>query len=1603
MLEERVDVCQTCLSKKAPQLPLREEILSQGFETVLMKSPGQKDWNNHQVNKKRNKKENRLKKEDRTDVNDTEWARIVKRRQKRWKNAVTYEKYNNPDEGSLVSACTDKEDSDDQTMSTSNTVSLSNSQSYDSIFAEDSQNRDAPIVTKSTDQIKKRDSFGMNKLSNNEEIESSGLTANRELQNDNIFHALTVNSHVHTSLTSQRKVTKTKDPNEEFSDKSISNECRDTQPVCETKNREQANLQRNRVKWYPDNYTNPGERDVDDFNEIMDYEPVMNRNINDVEQQNANTNCATTMLTIFDEACFGILSNNAHVGNEDDAQYTRNLQLLREQSNLDTGQVNERRMYGTPEARHRHVVAICGKAFNSPTELSIALEQDPLMAKVVDRDGKLPLHAVCTAGMQIQTLPDHLFRSRSIKSKKNSFSEDGNKDEGVLSYNNSKDVQDALQSGMSNQDSLYSALMNIKENAECLKDIISIVLRANEEAALMVDRNGDLPIHLLTRQLWSWEKHFKDNYLHRKDNQNDNLQVFISRKHVKQLKALFKEVNFIHRECIQSLLQPIRRTRSVCRAKGSKGVLLPLHIATLHGVKINILKDLIALYDEAVSVKCDGALKGLKPILPIDLLDRHKPKQKQARLSKSYSTDKTEETIHSQGSLVVFNQASDLIFMHYPNVTSHRKDTNRLNRIEAHVRSIALDPEVPLLPSAVRHFWIWLNTFNTEDNYETSDESNDCEIRDCAVSVKNIIDGLDMKSLTKLLALQENESDPVDILNIATRSCLEVLSSYRDELIAKQTNSTESNQKSALKKGKYSPTNGEEKNRKERTGPLVAQICRLIFGITSEEDYVPISFIILPYKLQPNREGGLELVNKEDADVALRFAESLLNINNSGAIVHTLNRRLLDNGFGKSIEQNKTWCELEEKVRQSKQSLLSTYDGVKGYLYFLDEYRGVPVVFRADSDLYNGIYPFEIDNPAEVVEQILPLMQMGMVLMRGDCGLNDLAQIIVRNAKIILPEQKLNELLAVVDNLQGGHSENNSRSARDDLLKFAVMFYSDSISEEDMECSTTLGWNKEVSLLEELYEKFDKKRLYAGLLPIKNSYDSNLWTYIKENEKCDSDKDCEESETKSFSEISDGANHTSDGSEEHICIQDSSVEQCVTVNDEDYRISFEHKMEDVLEENAMHVNDNNSQVYPDESTLDFDANTYSSAFEQLYSSAASQKDSLVISESSNGKSIQKLEFPTKDCNTEENAKDSFELSPGKKRKNLPGKSVLYDSFNELPNDVNVWNKIDFDENSTITGVTDYSKNGIDAISQNGADEVSIWSMETPDEDESLARQRNPLDGDNNLAKNMEDSCHQSNIHTLGGLPCVKEQPTFELEENSLSEDHSDSFMGVISDGSRGDNALMNQPSLENKSSIQSVSFDNCKEFTKACTKQLEDCEKFKYKSLKENKSDKSLSIKEDLLSDKEKQIEELKLAITAFDEEEKNLLKEKEQLILFLERQLNVNFENTENITEFSLDNLNNKDDQELSLKNKTSWTNEKESINDEVQSKLMGRVYELEEVLMQKDKQIDYLESSMRERLSTLHVGHDVKIAELLTGLSEKEEELKYYEQALEQFVTKY
>jgi len=762
-----------------------------------------------------------------------------------------------------------------------------------------------------------------------------------------------------------------------------------------------------------------------------------------------------------DEACLGLLTSPRHTTD----------QHVATTKSLSPKEIDERRMaFGCDDETHgmdhSPIVSICGVGFQSPSQLKIALDEDPDMAKVMARDGGLPLHAICKKGMTFRYPPN----------------------------------EDLHQNPCQEKTLFEDILQEIREDAHNLKEIINIVLEANEDAALIPDCSGDLPVHMFVRQIWDWEPFFQ---LH-----------FLTKNKKKISSDVFREVHFIHREIVQALLKPLATYRTVCRARGSQGTLLPIHIAALYGVKLDILQKILHSYDYGASVQCTDALDRLEPKLPIDLLQRHKPSNKNIIL----------QSDQKPNPLTIFYQASDLIWAYNPDVLPHRNEPERLRRIEAFIRSCAMSDD-EILPSQMQRAWVFFNTFTSDD------ESEACS--DYSESVRNIIKGIDTGALCKLLQLQSSRisssssnfsgsgtEEILNILDIANPTCKSILEAYRDELYMEKMVIINEKNQSTLEKYECDSTNQDSSVKlfdRENFAPYMAHLCRIIFEIKNHDSF-PSSFIILPYRLKQNINGGLELAFKKDADVAMKFAERLLDVSNAHVISHLLDEKKKDLYSSQdpdhdTAEENDS---TEETIKKNISSFMDTFaSSGTGYMYLLDEFKGIPVVNNkdGDDDQCDILYPIEVHNPTVIIPTILPLMQMGMALMRGKRGLTVLAEVILLKSLGILPDKLYNELKTLVGQFQTFDADSEkAQSLKKELLNFATLVYnsfdnnsqsregnnrkqsSSQGSVSQSSCVEDIFWDYELNWLESLYNIHDERRSYTGLKKTTSPFGGNLWS-----------------------------------------------------------------------------------------------------------------------------------------------------------------------------------------------------------------------------------------------------------------------------------------------------------------------------------------------------------------------------------------------------------------------------------------------------------------------------------------------------------------------------
>jgi hypothetical protein len=103
---------------------------------------------------------------------------------------------------------------------------------------------------------------------------------------------------------------------------------------------------------------------------------------------------------------------------------------------------------------------------------------------------------------------------------------------------------------------------------------------------------------------------------------------------------------------------------------------------------------------------------------------------------------------------------------------------------------------------------------------------------------------------------------------------------------------------------------------------FVATMCRTLFNV--KEDKFPTSFVFLPYKLVRDGEGRLGLESPKAAEAAIKFAECLLHLTSPEKIIHFLEKTSLRfAGQSLGTESEKTWCNVEDEIKEDVNQLLS--------------------------------------------------------------------------------------------------------------------------------------------------------------------------------------------------------------------------------------------------------------------------------------------------------------------------------------------------------------------------------------------------------------------------------------------------------------------------------------------------------------------------------------------------------------------------------------------------------------------------------------------------------------------------------------------------------
>jgi len=628
-----------------------------------------------------------------------------------------------------------------------------------------------------------------------------------------------------------------------------------------------------------------------------------------------------------------------------------------------------------------------------------------------------------------------------------------------------------------------SILDHLINDISMFRSIIEIVARAFKEACAVPDKNSDLPVHLLARRLLEWESewHFKF--------ENGSI---LSGENMAKLTRLHREMAL----SIDIVLEPIAATRASCRRRGSVGRILPLHIASIFMVQYNTLEIVLATYPEAATVPCDlNALQSVfkSDALPLELLEsrrhqnlsdesvKHDQETKTGKDGVKWTQSVMDNGSHAEDLV----RRSDLIFAFYPSILPFRKDADRMQRIESLIRAEAKfhaemsDFDDSLFDPAARSAWVWMCTF---------DESTADEKDSYVSSVEHIVNSLDLNAVKKLSAMKTFRGQKV--LDIAISPCAEVIRSRLDgnNMTTQKFSPSDSmlsisssllSRRSILRNTKLS-----QHYRSQRATLHVSSLAKQVFNVKTSA--FPTSFVILPYKLKRNQDGSLSLESAASANTAAKFANLLLEFTQPSKIHHILERKANQFSEGKvEFVQTDGWAFNEAKHNLLTNDLIGLYRKRKcGFLYLLDEASGVPVV-PTETDTHIP-FPIPVLNPKETIKNLLPLMMMGMVLMRGEKALSILAASMLEEVDQV-PENWIASSQEIIGYLFSQNAKNSlipgiadAMMMKEDLIDF-VSRATEVTYTRHQELHNGNDWNGELSFLSHLLERYDPRRSFSGL------------------------------------------------------------------------------------------------------------------------------------------------------------------------------------------------------------------------------------------------------------------------------------------------------------------------------------------------------------------------------------------------------------------------------------------------------------------------------------------------------------------------------------------
>eukprot|EP00980_Cylindrotheca_fusiformis_P015824 scaffold4634_cov122-Cylindrotheca_fusiformis.AAC.5 len=627
------------------------------------------------------------------------------------------------------------------------------------------------------------------------------------------------------------------------------------------------------------------------------------------------------------------------------------------------------------------------------------------------------------------------------------------------------------------------SVADLVEDILCFNKMLKLLHDKDPDACTLMDNEGNLPVHLLSRLLIEWETSWYQKVY---SDANDSDRKGENEAEVSKLYQMMSQ-------CVDLLLKAVATRQDLCTRGGSIGKLLPLHIAIMFTVSYNTLYTLLETYPDATADACD--LSGIRTFIPNELFAL----QLHDRLSTDFPTWERsfgkgairEEPISEPAQKVTTGQRlwrSDLIFAFCPNVLPYCHDLSRLERAE-NIVSQELETSATNyeLSPPVARLWIWLCSFvvggDMEERFSTA--------------VRRIIEPLPVERIKELVNTPTTSGTP--LFDQARPSCQKIVIGKLNDLV----------QHAIAVPMEPSPRCMEEEGRSvilhkwERDNAsrcclrgrgFIGVVLRSLFNI--KEETFPTSFVLLPYKLGKDKGGKFGLENPEAASIALDFADCLLRLTSPSVIGFFLQDKFSQSdGRHSQLENNDSNTNIGQHAKEVSKELLALYQRGEAYFYFLDEYSGTPVVPEQES-----IYPFALDDSFDFARKILTLMLPGMILMRGHKAYGIIVEVLRENSRKMLQtrwREAAKDLLGFVLSPRSGLSIVET----EDLLpmKGALLEVLEGPLPDlfgpigDHKAQQPHEWVVELSLLKMVVEMHDPNKTLAGLRP-KRGMQMVLWT-----------------------------------------------------------------------------------------------------------------------------------------------------------------------------------------------------------------------------------------------------------------------------------------------------------------------------------------------------------------------------------------------------------------------------------------------------------------------------------------------------------------------------